>query len=55
MTNAEAREFEYALDCRSVPIRRALDRIDREQMRAELDRLLDAFSHDLVHADDFAF
>lgn len=54
VTNEEAKEFDLALDRHVDQIRRALERIDRERMAAELDTLVVALEKDLIDAADFA-
>jgi hypothetical protein len=54
VTNAEAKEFDYALDTQCSQIQRALDRLERERMEAELDALVVALERDLIDAGDFA-
>ena len=53
-TNHEAKSFDVALNEHTDQICRALDRIDRERMEAELDALIGAFEHDLIYPADFA-
>ncbi len=53
-TNDEAKEFDLVLDRQCGEIHRELLRIDREQMRAELELLTAALEHDLIDAADFA-
>jgi hypothetical protein len=54
VTNAQASEFDLELYGQTVVIRRALDRIDREQMESELDVFVAALQRDLIDAADFA-
>ena len=54
MTNAQAQRFDLTLARQSEEIARGLARIDREQMAAELDRLVAALDRDLIDAADFA-
>ena len=54
VTNEEAKAFDFTLDRQTDQIRRALDRIDRERMEAELDVLVGALEHDLIDPADFA-
>jgi hypothetical protein len=54
VTNEEAKAFDLTLDAQAGRIQRALDRIDRERMEAELDALVVALDHDLIDAADFA-
>ena len=54
VTNAEAKEFDYTLGRHTTQIRRALARIDRERMEAELEVLVGALEHDLIDPADFA-
>ena len=54
VTNAEAKTFDLTLDWQTGQIRRALDRIDRERMAAELDVFVGALEHDLIDPADFA-
>ena len=54
VTNAEAKEFDYALDRQCAQIKKVLDRIDRERMEAEVDALIGALEHDLIDAADFS-
>jgi hypothetical protein len=53
-TNAEAKELDLVLNAQEGQIRRALARIDREQMEAELDVFVGALQRDLIDAGDFA-
>lgn len=54
LTNAEAAEWDVALDRQMVPIRRAVERLDRERMRREADGFIAALERDLIDAGDFA-
>jgi len=54
VTNEEAKSFDLALNDHTDQIRRALDRIDRERMEAELDVLVGALEYDLIDPADFA-
>jgi hypothetical protein len=47
-TNEEAKAFDLALDRQVATIQRALNHIDREQMRSELEVLVAALDRDLI-------
>jgi len=53
-TNEQAKAFDLELDRQVRLIVRALRRIEREKMRAELDVLVTALDRDLIDASDFA-
>jgi hypothetical protein len=53
VTNAEASAFDIVLDEQCAEITRALRRIDREEMRAEVDAFVGALDRDLIDPSDF--
>ena len=54
VTNEEAHAFDLELGRQTAEIARALERLDRERMTADIDTLVAALRHDLVDAADFA-
>ena len=54
VTNVEAKTFDLELGRQTATIERALAKIDRERMRAEVDAFTAALEHDLIDPADFA-
>jgi hypothetical protein len=52
-TNEEAEAFDVELDRQTAPIARALERLDRERVTAEVEAFVAALQRDLVDAGDF--
>ena len=53
VTNAIAARFDFELDRRLDMLTRALDRIDRRRMAAEVETMIEALRRGLVDAADF--
>ncbi len=53
-SNARAAEYDRELDCDQWPIRRALNRLDRERMATEIELFVTALGQDLIDPGDFA-
>jgi flavoprotein len=54
VTNAIASRYDLELDRRLDTLARALDKLDRKRMVAEVETMIQALRHDLVDAADFA-
>jgi hypothetical protein len=54
LTNAQAAAWDVELDRQTLPIERALRRLDRERMEREADAFAAALRRDLVDPGDFA-
>jgi flavoprotein len=54
VTNAVAERFDSELDRRADLLHRALHRLDRERMTAQVETLIGALRHGLIDAADFA-
>jgi hypothetical protein len=54
VTNAIATRFDLELDRRLDAVARALDKLDRKRMIAEVETMIQALRHGLVDAADFA-
>ena len=54
VTNAIAARFDFELDRRLDVLTRALDRIDRRRMAADVETLIEALRRGLIDAADFA-
>jgi hypothetical protein len=54
VTNAIAARFDFELDRRLDMLTRALDRIDRRRMAADVETMIQALRRGLVDAADFA-
>jgi hypothetical protein len=54
VTNAIAARYDFELDKRLDVLSRALDRIDRRRMAAEVETMIEALRRGLVDAADFA-
>jgi flavoprotein len=54
VTNAVATRFDLELDRRLDAVARALDKLDRKRMAAEVETMIQALRHGLVDAADFA-
>ena len=54
LTNAQAAAWEVELDRQTQPIRRTVDRLDRERMGRQADGFIAALERDLIDAGDFA-
>src|SRR5215208_114766 len=52
-TNAEADEFDHALDRQCVAIERTLAQVERERLALETDRFAEALRRDLIDVTDF--
>jgi hypothetical protein len=52
-TNAQAADFDGALDERQRMVEHALARLDAERMAAEVDAFVEALERDLIDAGDF--
>jgi hypothetical protein len=53
VTNAIASRFDFELDRRLDMLTRALDRLDRRRMAADVDTMIEALRRGLVDAADF--
>jgi hypothetical protein len=54
VTNAVATRYDLELDRRLDTVARALDKLDRKRMAAEVETMIQALRHGLVDAADFA-
>jgi hypothetical protein len=53
-TNAQAADFDGALNERQRKLERALQRLEARRMEAEIDAFVEALDRDLIDAADFA-